>query len=249
MQQHSVFGFPCDLSKSQVYSTWQDHKNRPGYIGEPGLDIASYNQANIPLHTIYPGIVIRTANDGQYHDGFGNYVEVEHGKQPDGRCYKSLYAHMDTVIVQKGQELSASERIGSMGTTGNSEGVHVHLILWVDGKNVDPEPYLSRNIAPVVEPVSPPVKFVRPVIPTVEYPKAKVSNVISEWLNLRSWPAAEGIDIGDLRTGEIVEVLDVIEQPSGDVWFALRCQNEVGNEPLYGYAAALFRGEVWLEPV
>lgn len=55
-------------------------------------------------------------------ESYGNYVKILH---PNG--YSTLYAHLDDVYVSVGDSVSAYGRIGTMGNTGNSTGMHLHF--------------------------------------------------------------------------------------------------------------------------
>lgn len=61
---------------------------------------------------------------GYQKNGFGNYVVIRHD---DGN--RSLYGHLKSVSVKKGQRIAALKKIGVMGSTGNSTGVHLHFEL------------------------------------------------------------------------------------------------------------------------
>ena len=76
-----------------------------------------------------------------YQTARGNWVKIDHGGG-----IVSLYQHLENTytaktgdIVKKGQEL------GIMGMTGKSTGVHLHFEIQIDGKPVDPLPYLLRE--------------------------------------------------------------------------------------------------------
>ncbi|MGH1882276.1 peptidoglycan DD-metalloendopeptidase family protein [Enterococcus casseliflavus] len=90
------------------------------------------------------GEKIVAARDGQVEDaGYGpstgNYVILAH----DNGFY-SYYFHLTAVSVSKGATVAVGEQVGTMGTTGNSTGVHLHFglskTLWSDF--VDPAAYL-----------------------------------------------------------------------------------------------------------
>lgn len=53
---------------------------------------------------------------------YGNCVKIKH---PDG--YFTLYAHLKSVAVKTGQNVSQGQKIGVMGNTGNSYGRHLHF--------------------------------------------------------------------------------------------------------------------------
>ncbi len=72
---------------------------------------------------------------------YGNYVKLDHG---DG--YETLYAHLDSVCVKKGQRLAAGEVLGVMGNSGNSYGAHLHFEVRFRGERIDPTPYLTADL-------------------------------------------------------------------------------------------------------
>lgn len=111
-----------------------------GYTGHTGVDFA------IPLKTevlaVKKGtVVISTAiqnQDGTYRS-YGEYVVVDHH---DGTM--TLYAHgtPGSRVVKKDDEVEAGQLLMLSGTTGNSTGPHLHFEVRINGKTVDPTPYL-----------------------------------------------------------------------------------------------------------
>ncbi len=73
------------------------------------------------------------------HSIYGNYVVIQH---PEG--FQSLYAHMDRILVSRGQNVSQRQQIGTMGSTGRSTGSHLHFSLFRNGQAVDPMRHIHR---------------------------------------------------------------------------------------------------------
>ncbi|MDG2111540.1 MAG: M23 family metallopeptidase, partial [Actinomycetota bacterium] len=69
--------------------------------------------------------------------GYGNLVIIDHGGG-----YESRYAHQEHLTVTAGDLVRAGDLIGSVGSTGNSTGPHLHFEVRRDGVSVDPQPWL-----------------------------------------------------------------------------------------------------------
>ncbi len=70
------------------------------------------------------GRVVGAGNMGYY--GYGRWVAIDHG---NGLI--SLYGHMNSVKVSKGDKVDKGDKIGVMGNTGFSTGTHLHFTLFV----------------------------------------------------------------------------------------------------------------------
>lgn len=69
--------------------------------------------------------------------GAGNYVSINH---LDG--FSSIYMHMTHYVVSAGQEVSAGQLIGYVGSTGLSTGPHLHFGISYAGTYVNPLAYI-----------------------------------------------------------------------------------------------------------
>jgi tape measure domain-containing protein len=68
----------------------------------------------------------------------GNMVKLAHGNG-----IETLYYHMNSVAARIGEIVKAGQRIGTVGSTGNSTGPHLHFTVRHGGKAVDPNDHLQ----------------------------------------------------------------------------------------------------------
>jgi murein DD-endopeptidase MepM/ murein hydrolase activator NlpD len=97
-----------------------------------GMDIAA--EPGRPVKATADGIVSFSGWSG----GSGNLVALAHGLG-----YSTFYGHNRMVAVKVGQKVKRGQVIGYIGSTGNSTGPHVHYEVWLDGRPVNPDKYLS----------------------------------------------------------------------------------------------------------
>ena len=71
------------------------------------------------------------------HDTYGN----GHGIQ-NGRLMTSSYHHLQGFAASVGQQVSAGDTVGYVGTTGASTGCHLHFEIHEDGNAVNPGKYI-----------------------------------------------------------------------------------------------------------
>ncbi|KAB7646450.1 M23 family metallopeptidase [Polymorphobacter fuscus] len=73
-------------------------------------------------------------------NGYGNLVELSHGKGIDTR-----YGHLSAILVKPGERVVQGQLIGRMGSTGRSTGTHLHYEVRIDGRAVNPRPFLEAS--------------------------------------------------------------------------------------------------------
>ncbi|MFI7278532.1 M23 family metallopeptidase [Streptomyces sp. NPDC049879] len=95
-----------------------------------------------PVVAATDGVVLNLAHEG----AFGRHVFLLHADD-----VVTMYAHLDTIDVGRGASVRAGDPIGTVGSTGNSTGPHLHFEVRprIDGQHlpVDPEPYLATAAA------------------------------------------------------------------------------------------------------
>jgi murein DD-endopeptidase MepM/ murein hydrolase activator NlpD len=86
--------------------------------------------------------LVAAAADGRvveagWKGGYGKSVVINH---KDG--YRTLYGHMNVILVKAGQDVKQHQYIGKVGMTGRTTGAHLHFTIWRNGKLRDPLKYL-----------------------------------------------------------------------------------------------------------
>lgn len=100
-----------------------------------GVDLAG--PLGTPVYATADGIVARSEwNSG----GYGNLVEINHGQGIETR-----YGHLSRLIARPGQRVRRGDLIGLMGSTGRSTGSHLHYEVRIDGRAVNPAPFMQSS--------------------------------------------------------------------------------------------------------
>ena len=92
-----------------------------------GLDIAADEGEKIKA--AFYGKVTKIA----YDDVSGHYIELTH----DGGV-KTRYLHCSEIIAKEDTVVRSGETIALVGSTGRSTGPHLHFVIEIDGKKVNP---------------------------------------------------------------------------------------------------------------
>lgn len=116
-----------------------------------GIDmIAQPNKKNEDIIAYADGTVVAVRKTGAQY-GKGCYIRLQHsnGKQ-------TMYYHLktNTIKLNKGDKVKKGDKLGTIGTTGNSTGVHLHFQI-DKGSNAtseDPAPYLFEGKEFIPEP-------------------------------------------------------------------------------------------------
>lgn len=97
----------------------QGGRKSQGLHGFNGVDLAQ--SCGSPVFASASGTVL-VARFAGWNGGYGNYVVISH---PNGT--QTLYAHLLKVNTSVGQYTTQGSVIGSVGSTGQSTGCHVHF--------------------------------------------------------------------------------------------------------------------------
>jgi murein DD-endopeptidase MepM/ murein hydrolase activator NlpD len=106
---------------------------RHGRLHE-GIDIAA--PAGVEVHAALRGSVLLAAEIGAY----GKVVVLAHGGS-----VATVYAHLASVEVAEEDEVEPGRPLGTVGSTGNSSGAHLHFEVRFDGTAVDPLVFLNDD--------------------------------------------------------------------------------------------------------
>ena len=102
-----------------------------------GIDIA--NSTGTPVSAAASGVVTRA----DYSSSYGNVIYIYHADLN----LTTVYAHLNSMSVSLGDQVSHGQGIGTIGNTGNSFGAHLHFEThhggWQQHNGVDPMQFLK----------------------------------------------------------------------------------------------------------
>ena len=98
-----------------------------------GIDLAG--PYGSPIRSVGAGEVIEAGRES----GYGYMVKV---RLTDGTV--TYYAHMSKIVVYSGK-VAAGQIIGKEGNTGHSTGPHLHFEVRIDGRPINPIPWLAKR--------------------------------------------------------------------------------------------------------
>ena len=89
-----------------------------------GIDIAAATGAKV-MASGTGEVIFSYADNYEYYGGFGKAVLIVH--RVGNSTYTSLYGHLSKANVRSGQIVQRGDKIGEVGSTGNSTGPHLHF--------------------------------------------------------------------------------------------------------------------------
>ncbi len=92
-----------------------------------------------PIYASGDGKIIRADNNSS---GYGKHIRIDHGYG-----YISLYAHLSKYNVTKGQRVKRGDLIGFVGSTGRSQGPHLHYEIFKDKNKINPINFYYGNLS------------------------------------------------------------------------------------------------------
>ena len=100
----------------------------------PGLDMRA--TVGAPIQAALGGKVI----ESRAGTTFGNFIRIQSGEDN----IITVYAHCSKLLAKKGQTVKRGQKIALAGSTGLSNGPHLHFEIWKDGRVVDPTLVFSK---------------------------------------------------------------------------------------------------------
>jgi len=99
-----------------------------------GVDLVA--ETNTKVYSTKDGEVIKAA----YNSKKGNYIQIKHKDD-----FQTNYHHLKLISINIGDNVTAGDIIGTVGSTGKSTGSHLHYEVLKNGKNVNPINFIIAN--------------------------------------------------------------------------------------------------------
>jgi murein DD-endopeptidase MepM/ murein hydrolase activator NlpD len=134
--------FECIPALIPMNGTFDRHSF--GYRRHP---ILGYVKMHDGVDIIAPtGTIIYSSGRGKiekinYESGYGLVLEIDHGYG-----YKSFYAHLSSVCVNRGQDVVRGQKIAYCGNSGFSTGPHLHYEISLNGTKLNPVNFFIDDV-------------------------------------------------------------------------------------------------------
>jgi murein DD-endopeptidase MepM/ murein hydrolase activator NlpD len=122
---------------------WREHPITGKRRLHAGADIVT-GRKNTGIIAPEAGVVLEARKSTAPNGGYGYFVKY---RGESGAIH--IMAHMveDSLAVKKGDAIKQGKKLGIMGTTGASTGIHLHWEVRVKNVPVDPIKWMSKQNA------------------------------------------------------------------------------------------------------
>jgi biotin carboxyl carrier protein len=114
--------------------------SNPFRPGHRAIDIMGDNIKGTPVFAAGCGVVTEAEH---LRTGYGHYVIIQHGEEYG--YLKTLYSHLDEILVEVGQKVTAGEQLATVGNTGRSEEPHLHFEVIDGSRRLNPKDFLPAH--------------------------------------------------------------------------------------------------------
>lgn len=131
---HTPLGMPYH---GRITSTFGHRENPFGGSNvetHKGLDISG------PLGSPVKAMAVGKVEFAGKRGGFGNCIMLKHANG-----FETLYGHLSKILVGVGENVKIGQTIGNIGSTGRSTGPHLHYEIHKNGKQINPQSFLTLN--------------------------------------------------------------------------------------------------------
>ena len=104
-----------------------------------GIDLKA--PRGTPVRAPANGVVLTAEAPFSEAPRYGSVVVLDHGNG-----WRTLYAHLDSIAVKRGDTVRAGDTLGGLGSTGKATGPHVHVEVHKDGQRVDPATVIDNLV-------------------------------------------------------------------------------------------------------
>jgi len=122
------FRFPVGKANTRTWDVSQEYDipvSGRGYHTGVDFNLAGWQDLGKPVYAAGQGKVVYSG----YSRGYGNVIVIKHWTHL-GPIY-TLYAHLQTRLVQNGSPVLERQKIGTVGSTGiYSTGPHLHFAVY-----------------------------------------------------------------------------------------------------------------------
>lgn len=202
--------------------------------GHTGIDLAA--PVGTPVYTVEDGTIVAAGiiKNAYGNEAYGNCILISHKN-----LNYSFYAHLDKVHVKAGQKVFIGQEIGTVGTTGNTSGPHLHFEirispLWNRQNFRNPREFISFTGGNNTSPSPAPVEHDKSLQKGV---KAKIT---ANLVNLRNKAGFSGSTIlGELHLDTPVEIAGNGIKSDGLTWFPVVIKGYVAEADGYSQTKLL----------
>ena len=127
-----------DLRRTASGYGWRIHPIYKIKKFHEGMDFTATRGTEV--YATGDGVVSKVSSS---RTGYGKRIEINHGFG-----YVTLYAHLESFEVKRGQKVKRGDVIGHVGSTGTSVAPHLHYEVMRNGEKVNPVNYYFNDLSP-----------------------------------------------------------------------------------------------------